>query len=255
MSRRFGAYARRSEGGGRGSSKGGAFDPTQIASLQRWWKGGVGITGNPITAWVDTKGSATLDNAVTPPPAETVNGIVVPSFDGVDDFLNDSGAAAGTYDYLHTGAGMTIAAVVRRDSASGADCWLSTGDDQTTEIGAYCGSPGTNVARFVITNGSAYVIDVSSTGTPFSTTALNVIVVTHSTADGARLYINGSADGTASNAATPSSSNASNALIVGSRTGSRQWDGAVLDLLLFNAIVSSGERGNLTSYLQTRWGL
>lgn len=244
----------RGMGARRGSRGAGgvAFDPTNISSLQYWWKGGEGLTGDPVTSWLDVVNGGDLVTG-TAPAQKTQNGIQVPDFDGTDHLL-DSGAAPGEYNLLHNTSEMTICVVCTRDTTSGADGILSTGDDQTGEVGIYLGGTGANNAYVSITTGSGYAAQITTTATPFSDANPHCFMVTKSSGDGVRTYVDGVADGTSALTGA-SASGHTNALVIGRRTAGRDWDGAICEVMIFNAILSDGDRADLYAWIAARWGI
>ncbi len=227
------------------------WTPRELAALQRWWRASNGLTGDPVTAWKDVENAVDVEagNAVA---RGTLGGQVVPHFDGAADYLQDGGSTAD-YKYLHDGTGGTIVLVASLDAASGARAAVVTGSGVGTTVGTYLATDGTGSVIWIIGNGTATVISIDSTSTPFATPGAHVISAAYGTGQtlDAVLRIDGTEDATMDQTAAPSTGNATNVLTVGARAAgaSRWWDGPIAEVLFFNAILSAEDLARVEDFL------
>ena len=227
--------------------------PFEIAGLQRWWRRGRELTGDPVTSWIDLENGANLVPGNAPARGE-VFGLPVPDFDGTNDALTIA-ASTADYNYQHNGAGGWFACVARSDGGAGQRAFFSTGDDQIAEVGTYYGRDGANNGNWRITNGLGvgYVITLNTTSAPYTAGNVVVAIATFSLGDvpDASLYINGTLEASGDVGQAPSAANATNNLSVGARNAgaSRPQQGPIAELLFGSGTLSSADRALLTSYL------
>ena len=245
-----------------------SFSPSDISGLKLWVKADEisGLSdGDPVSTWNDNSGvSNTLTSSSTARPiykTSILNSLPVVRFDGSNDVMSKSSPSGVTNI-----SGMTIFLVVKQASLSTNQvyatvwdyatqgCWaFQTGDVNSDEMTLYIAenitSAGSNHASSTDANLTAgfYLIALVYDG---SLTNANRV----------KIYKNGSAtttgpDGGSTIATTLTSATAD--LRLGQFGGSltRNFNGDMAEVIIYNSALGSTDRGNVESYLRTKWNV
>jgi hypothetical protein len=237
----------------------GAWIPTSSAGLEQWIKGDAGITiGTGVSAWADQSGKgrgyAQPTGSKQPLNSNTINGLAVVTFDGVDDVLDGSGVfptamPAGPY---------TEIVVFKLVGTPGA-----------TKTMLQDVSDGTVMSAVVFNNGSAkYMIDGGNGNANARTipdgvdTNLHKLIITW---DGAQALANADyavrLDAVAK-AVSASGLNHAHSTLDRPALGAQLRD--VVDSWLafhlcerfrYSRVLPAGEIASAEGYIQTRWGI
>lgn len=214
------------------------FTPSSVSG-QLLWLQADSITslsdGDPVSTWNDSSSNAnnTTGTTTTRPLYKTaiINGLPVVRFDGTDDFLALGSALSNQAWHVF--------AVVR-----------SIGTSTRTLLGGATGSfqYRTNLLKQEVLKGSTASIGSSTS----DVTTPAVISASYATPNAA-FYLNGAADGTASSAQTFTA----NVVRVGRSTVStgEPYANDIAELIVYNAVLSAGNRGSVTTYLGAKWGI
>ena len=226
-----------------------AFLPSDISGLKVWLKADtLGLADNAnVTSWTDSSGTANHFTG-TGPTYKTgiLNSKAIVRFDGTDDYLTATSSLAA----LTAGEIFLVVKTDADPSVSEAKSGLyAFGKDG---LGTHYPYPDSNIYDDFGTNTR------KSTGNPSAAlTSWNVYNV--SSASGAwTSRINGTQHyTTASNTVSfPGSGAEGNARIGrGGPSYAYYFDGDLAEVILYDSVLSSGNRASVLSYLQSKWGL
>lgn len=238
--------------------------PDTIPDLFAWYRGDYGITlnGSNVSAWADQSSPAVSmaqGTAGNQPPyvvadANYNGNSYVGPLDGTADHL--VAGAAADWEFLHTGAGMTIAIAFRTGALGAIRRLFDNINGTSTALGITCLYTSASPAALsvVIGNGAATVVSASTAASITATTTYRLIFrhATENTPDW-DLSLNGVTT-TGNNAAAPGSGAAAATLNIGRRTGGIQlFDGSFAEMIVYNRAISDAEKTTLNDYLVTRY--
>jgi hypothetical protein len=216
----------------------GAFSPTDIAGLERWYKADALAlaTNDPVSSWTDSSGNAVHATQATSSKqpsfqAAVLNGMGVVRFDGTDDEMN----AAVSAD-----ASRTLFYLVKQAATLGA---------------VYIGGLASTAAIRTFSNQFEYISAEGGAtpalgGTP---TNWNVIAVKYTSTASAAVYIG---TGTATNLDPNDSFSTSTTLTIGERsTNSGFWNGDFAEILVYDSALSDTDRESVRDYLIDKWAI
>lgn len=234
--------------------------PIQITGCTHWWRADQNDqSGGFVSSLNDQATSGGVDfeqstEAAKPGYDSTgINNLPSLTFDGSSDYM-----VAGTgssFNYLHNGTGGTLYMVFRTGATISADTTLFDNVNVTTSnrgLFAYFTSPTGLLLR--VCNGSAAVW--STTITVAAATDYQ-LVITHSTADGYVVRLNGSAVANGSYAASASTSDAFSGFYLNRISGSASLyaNATIADIAFFNTVLSGANLTTLESYGTSRYSL
>ncbi len=224
------------------------FSPTQIAGLKLWLKADALVLNDadPVTTWADASASgndATQTTAANKPTyrSNVVNGKPAVRFDGANDFLQ----FADVFSLLSAGE---IFIVVKIDAdppgaAAQTGLWTLGSDTQNT--------------HFPFTDGTIY--------DQFGTTVRKATADPTPLLTSFRLYNVSSASGNWTSRLNSSQifTTATNTVgfttapVLGAGVGGATYflDGDIAEVILYDAALSSGNRANVESYLNSKYAL
>ncbi len=228
------------------------FAPISIAGLQLWLDAGdtntITETGRQVTNWSDKSGhgnDAIASGASRPTTnSGTLNGLNVIEFDG------SSHAMSTTFNA--SGGALTVFAVA------------STNEDNRVILGANdsggvnSSSMGLGIMNRPVMYTPNFAGALEGTTVVSAGPQFHVFTMTHSggTSAGREIFLNGiseASDRTAAAVATISSYS------VGARNNSgvasNFWNGSIAEVLIYDSVLSDGDRDRVVSYLKSRWGL
>ena len=239
--------------------------PDTIPDLFAWYRGDYGITlnGSNVSAWADQAPATAQDcstaAAGNQPPYVVAdanyNGhSYIGPFDGTADYF--TAGSASDWEFLHTGAGMTVALVFRTGALGAIRRLFDNINGTSTALGITCLYTSASPAALsvVIGNGAATVVSASTAASLTATTTYRLIF-RHATANTPDwdLSLNGVTT-TGNNAAAPGTGAAAATLNIGRRTGAIQWfDGSFAEMAIYNRSISDAEKTTLNNYLVTRY--
>ena len=237
-----------------------AFSPASLLPFA-WYRDEIVSSGGLITQWTDKSGggrhlTATAANRPTLATA-------VAEFGGKDavDFsivvtagLEATTTVAADWTFLHDATGGTIWLLARRTvTALG---WLinTQGSSQAgrgvSVIGDY---PSAGKYRYAVGDGTtASTLDCTCLD---GTGRLYEAQYATQAGDDQRVFEGATEIGTTAGLASPSGSAPASRLIVGNYTGLvNSFQGQVAELLIFNRLLTTGERASLAAYKTARYG-
>ena len=221
------------------------FDPGTIASLRLWLRGDdIGASeGSPVSAWADASGFGNNVAQATGMKMPTfqaaqLNGHSYLYFDGVDDTLFKTSPTG--FDCL---TGHTVIAVLNPMVAQSFGMAVVT-NYQHNELRQY-GSGG--YPEWMIPSGLAQVEGASDLSGLWKVWSGTYDVGT----DTLQLFINGTSQGTASDAWPLAVSD----IYLGSRTDTYHWLGGMAEVLVFDDVLNATDRSNVEGYLIAKYAL
>ncbi len=221
------------------------FDPASIASLRLWLRGDdIGVSdGSPVSAWADASGhgnSVTQATGMKMPTftATQLNGHSYVSFDGIDDTMFKASPVG--IDYL---TGHTVIAVMNPTVGVAFGMGVVT-NYQCNEMrqGGSGGYP-----QWMIPSGFHQVDGTSNVSGQWKVWSGTYDVGTFAL----ELFINGASQGTDSDGGALVVSD----IYLGSRTDTYHWLGDIAEVLVFDDVLSAGDRSNVESYLMTKYAI
>jgi hypothetical protein len=228
---------------------------TVTNDLQLWLKADAGVTTNAsggVTQWTDqtTNGNNALQGAGTAAPlfvANALNTRPVLRFDGVDDFLDvaDSDSLSGTGDMA------SFFVVKFADFVNYNAVWAKTAGNLPAPTDVYTPA-GDSVLRVFRGDGTfanlSAVDSVALRGNAYLVLGFDVAgsTLTH--------YLNNQTNG--SGTVTINTADGNTPLKIGTRSdAATRMKGDIAEILIFSRALSSLERSNVFSYLQTKYNL
>jgi hypothetical protein len=215
-----------------------------------------GITGSPITAWAN-RGSGTPGQSMGSvggnAPAQSIqNGLIVPSFDG--------GAGAGA-DYLANGAWPWV-------SASGINQWeamIVANACALSASGLYYLTPsllsegfGGHGIAIDVSGARAYTDATGVTVTPYTsgTITLEKTFLIHAYYDSAKITCRLNNNTTVSASKTGNLTSLTQGLRIGNNYSVQNaFNGKIMEVAIFNRVLTTSERSRCRAYLGTKWGV
>lgn len=251
----------------RGASGGAVASPTQLAGMRVWLRGDLGIvlSGADVQKWEDQSSGGTFDfeNAAASKPSYNATdanfgGKPSVTFDSaVPEFL--TGPAASSWDWGHTGTGLSILIVLRRVGSGSFMVPFSTDSWAFTNTGLSVNADTSNntIGLYVSKSGGAAVLDLQSSAGSFANTTayyVEIYFATASTPD-ALIRINGVDRGSGNVASAPTTNPASFAAKLGGRANAATFpfNGQVAELVMYDQ--DHRTSGVLGSYARARYGL
>lgn len=239
--------------GASGASGAGTLDPTSISGLELWLDASdestITDTSGNVDTWTDKSDNAFefTDTGTQPVTGtRTINSLNVVDFGG-SGFMKSIAS-----DITSTGSGLwTAFAVVETDTVTGVHNILDQDNQSTQRIGQYLRINGSNLEALTFDTAVIAYTDTRgtvSTSTPFLASGVrNTSVI--------EAFIDGSGDGTTSVSGTAKTGSTN--ITVGSFANSalQVWDGAIAEILFYNAVLSSGDIAAVETYLANKWGL
>jgi hypothetical protein len=248
---------------------GGAFVPTDIASLTGWYPadqiGGLS-DGDPIPTWADQSGTGNdlTSSGTARPTLQTgeLNSLPVVRLDGSDDFMEKA-----SFSGLDGVSGMTIFLVVKMASYSNDQTFISKWDYATQGSFAWQSAydnanPNEQTGVFI----ADAITDVggnkaeSTDNTTLSSFCILTMVYdgSQSNANRIKFYFNGAAL-TVSTSGTIATSltTATSSLKIGKFGGalSRFFNGDMAEIAIFNTALPGPDQSNMVTYLNSKYSV
>jgi hypothetical protein len=223
------------------------FNPKQIAGLALWLDGNdsasLTLVSSAVSEWKDKASGKVFaqTTANNRPTLTTINGKTALAFDGSNDTLSCSEPFT-TYP-----VSMFFVQRVVAYTSFGMTYTAGDGNNFNLRQNQSFGSlqlqhPSTGVSV--------------NTGTPFSTTAAQVVsVVYDSPVGGSAIYIDGSSQTIFGGAFTEQPIFSGTTHWIGSRGGSFVLNGYIGEILVYTKTVSATERSAIHKYLGKKWGI
>jgi hypothetical protein len=219
----------------------GSFDPTSIAGLQAWLKADAGTStttdGVAVSQWNDQSGNGRNFTQATGSlqplyKAAIFNGLPVVRFDGVDDF-------------------MAVAAALETSNTS---FFIVTSFSKVTAFAAFFASSGT-AANFRQNNLTGQIQITYNGGNTATATdisgARHVIGVQLPLGASGEIRVDG---GAATAGGANVAAQAGTALqLAANGSGGATMTGDVGEVLLYNSVLSAGNRQAVEAYLKAKW--
>lgn len=243
---------------------GAAFSPSDLTNLQMWHKTDAGVTlgtSPDVSDWADQSGNSVdfTQSSVSARPhlvSADLNGLDGILFDGSNDSLDEGdvaafdGLTAFTCSFVFKPTGVATAAgnILTKWSTSGSNrSWILRKDNADIEI-------------FLSQNGSSSV-SAKTSSTPLSAGTAVLVTIRYdgagaTDADKLKVFIDGGSEETLTFSGSPptSLSNGTSNLIMG-RQGGSEGDFTMYEIVFYSDAKSVSDRGDVESYLQTRYGL
>lgn len=215
------------------------ISPDDIAGLSAWWKADfiAGLSdGDAVGTWEDahtTNKDQTQATAANKPTYKTaiLNGLPVVRFDATNDGMTSTLAAfaGGALENFTIAAvyNCSSAASASRRAIQGSDNWLfgPYAAQHKVYSGGFIGGPAVVANAFV-----THVVTQSST----TTTS----------------YVDGASQGTNGSPGYP------NNICLGASGGfAEPLSGDIAEVVVYDSVLSAGDRGDLELYLSVKWGL
>jgi hypothetical protein len=217
-----------------------AFTPTSIAGLDGWFKADslALADGAAVGSWTDSSENANhavQSTAAAKPTYKTgiLNGKPVVRFDGGDTLESplQSNAKPGTLFVVVT---PTLSGV-----------YLSMVSGASAQAFLLRINPGSVME--LVSSGTALIATDSTTQAVEGT----VIAVTYSATGAYAFYTNGAAGASGTNNVALVASNVQ----IGSDAGGLPFVGDIAEILFYDSVLSASDRGSVTSYLGTKYGI
>lgn len=239
--------------------------PDTIPDLFAWYRGDYGITlnGSNVSAWAD-QAPATVEDAVQATAANQPPYVVadanyngnsyVGPLDGTADHF--TAGVAADWEFLHTGAGMTVAIAFRTGALGAIRRLFDNINGATTALGITCQLTAASPAVLYVISGNG-AASVVSAGTAASITADTTyrLIFRHATANTPDwdLSLNGVTT-TGNNLNAPAAGAAAATLNIGRRSaGGQNFNGSFAEMIVYNRAISDAEKTTLNDYLVTRY--
>lgn len=248
------------------------FNPTSVAGCRLWLDAAdttsIAVSGTAVTQWSDKSGLGNdftqVSSSARPLSGTTTqNGKNVVVFDGTNDCLNTN-QAASYWKFLQNSPSTLFFAVNKTGTAATSSIiFNNNGSSGNIGYGVTLRYNGVNDIFHWITIGSSGNYNVFQyTSAVYTTNSFFYASVTSDPANGTAAnrseirYLNGAAvkNNVATNAA--SSSNPTFALQVGADGDNGQFmQGNIGEILIYDTALNATDRGNIESYLATKWGV
>jgi hypothetical protein len=228
--------------------------PVPRTGLQLWLKGSFGpvLNSGKVSQWTDLSGVTPPNNATQGTSgnqptvlADAINGEDVVAFNGSSSYMTL------TTGLNNLSTGMSLFAVIRPETASGAETLITSGNAGVTDMVSLQTTGTVATANF---NNGATTSSVATPSSSLTTNKFQIISVVHNGAASAAIEVNAvpKQSGTVQNLAT--SARIVNRVGVNSAlTASSFWQGRVAELLLYSRGLTSGEQAAVNAYLTNRY--
>ncbi len=218
------------------------------ADMEVWYKADAitGLSdGDLLTAWPDSSGNGYVTNqpiSTHAPAYKTgiVNGKPVVRFSATRGDAVRSSAPTSASD-------QTLFVVLKPNSGS----LSGTPMIRNPDVGALLLRLSSGKIDLV----RAGVAIIGTGGTTLSSSSFSIICGTYSSATSWAVYLNGTADGSGSTTVTLTSGGVMNGLGSDGIFGGNSFDGDIAELITYSAVLGSTDRGTVTSYLQSKYGI
>ena len=229
--------------------------PTDIANLGLWLDAddasSFTLTGTDVDQWNDKSGNSRHVVQATPankPSRLVFDGRYGLFFNGTSDQLTSS----TTYSFTEAVTGKwTSFAVFRPNIVSGVRSILDM-DNETARLAQNIRANGTIIDGLAFnTGGTAYTDTYPSAGIAIGYTYIASVVRGATTIE---TFLNGASNGTTATAGTVATT--ASAVRVGAHQGgspSQFFSGYILEVIHYNAELSSGDRAAIELYLRNKW--
>lgn len=248
-----------------------AFSPSNLPNLALWLDASdtatISLSGSAVTQWNDKSGNSrnfTQSTSTNRPSSgtRTQNSLNIIDFDGTDDRLVST-STISTWNFLHNGDSYTAFFALVKDSDSYDDV-MGNNANASANIGASFSEANNLRLNHVVVrgvSGTAPIDNITSNNTvsgfhywsvqadPDNGTAANRSVIQYKS--GADIKNN-------TLTAAPSTSNASFDLTIGDSKGNTTnvpFEGAIGEIIIYSAILSSGDLQKVDDYLADKWGV
>ncbi len=231
------------------------FFPTQITGCKLWLYGGsLALSdGDPVATWTDSSGSgndAAQGTGGNKPlyKVNIINGFPAVLFDGTDDFmtlagnpiLGTSGVLFSVFAViqptLNTASQKNYATVVHGPVQSGFATFFLVVKITTSFWGTVTASTGDLSSTNALTSGSKYLIEITGDNS-------NTTLYQHGTQVATRAEQDNSPNG------------ASSGLGKDLVNANRQYAGYMAEVLIYNTLLSAGNRAKVENYLIRKYAL
>jgi hypothetical protein len=240
---------------------GGFTDPTDIAGLTVWHDASdattITDTAGAVTQWDD---KSVNGYNLTPPGGvnPTTGTRTINSLNAID-FVSASSqdvriASANFMD--GTNGTFTLFAAFEADVTGGSRQVVSSDSPTSVRGPQTLKLNGTTLETLRIQNSSGSTdVVADSAGTAISTAVTTVAVVQHRALGVLEAWMNGSSNGSTSDASPAANRDAAMIYVIGSSgRGGEFFDGLVGEVVTYGAVLSSADINTVANYLATKWG-
>lgn len=253
------------------------FSPTNLNGLQVWLDGSdsstmlqssggspVASNGDPIGVWRDKSGNsyhATQTDGTKKPTFRTnvKNGKSVVRFDGTNDHLQLVGSTS-FLKFLHNSNSTVF--VAAKNSGAGNSMLLCSNNGTGSNTGFWFYYPGTTSFWPIATNGTTanvvYSLESSITNTNYNLMMAYTKAGDPTASERVKNYNNGSllsGANTLTNAADSGNSGFDVFVGSGSSVSNYPLNGDILEILIYNQVLSTGDRQKIETYLNSKWSI
>ena len=229
------------------------FSPSDLSGLTVWLKGSTlaGSNGAALPSWADSSGNANnfAQSTTADQPAlatSGIGGLPAAVFNGTSDFLQSGNVSLGTaisafVVFERTGTAGNYTRIV--EGAGGSFNFTANGPTAVNEAG-----DGTGLLCQI---GSGAEVDSGNGTIALNTPYLATMVLTSGT-NASQAWLNGALIGTGTLTLSATDVPISLGGIVS--TGTYTWPGKIAEIVVYNRAVTGTERGEVESYLRTKYG-
>lgn len=254
------------------------FTPTSIANCKLWLDASdtssITSSAGAVSQWNDKSGNAynfvqaTATNKPTT-GTRTKNSLNVIDFDGTTDYMS-ANTAASVWNFMHNTTGSTVFIVWQPDVISELNWLLDTTNSDALGSAGYGTSIHQQVTsgqlRQAVNNGSGSAATApvrNNTGGAVAAATYYYVTLksdpNNATAVNRSLFkINNSADaGDNTNTGTPSATNASQTLVLGSQAlgAFETLNGTVGEIIIYSGVLSGANITLVQNYLAAKWAI
>lgn len=230
--------------------------PVPRTGLQLWLKGSFGpvLTSGMVSQWTDLSGVAPPNNALQATSGnqptmltDAINGEDVVSFNGTNSYMTL------TNGLNNLSSGASIFALIRPETASGAETLFTSGNAGVTDMVSLQTTGTVATANF---NNGATASSVITPSSSLTTNKYQILSVVHNGAASAGIEVNAvlKQSGTVQNLATTART-VTRLSVNSALTGSSYWQGRIAELLVYSRGLSSAETAAVNAYLMNRYQL
>lgn len=252
------------------TTAGPAFRPSDLSGL-KFWVAADSLTGlndnDPVSTWTDLSGTGnTVTASTTIRPlykTNVLNGKPVLRFDGTDDYM--SKASPSSVDNTN---GLTVFVVLKQASLAISKAVLGKWDYMTQGAWSLNTSDASNsnfqmfIANALNDNGNNFE---ASTNYGASSSSFSVLTVSYDGSQGTAanrtdFYNNGGVTAKSMNGTVAATLQSATAPLYvcnfgGSLLNTRNFGGDIAEIIIYNVHLSPTDRGQVETYLLTKWGL
>lgn len=223
---------------------GGGFTPLKISGCKLWFKGtSLSLNdGDPVSTWTDSSGNGhdASGTTTTRPLYKTniINGLPTVLFDGTDDFMTVSGTPSVRPLTLFVVANPTANTSAQKNYATfisgGSTTMWMVAKITTSFWGTFTTPTGDLSSTNALTSGTSYLLEATATGSATTLYQKGTQVATRAESD-----------------VSPAGASLGKDLV----TANRQYKGHIAEVLMYDSVLSSGNRVLVENYLIAKYAL